>query len=259
MTLTPCRLFCVATATALALVSPALGSQAQQPAFDVFEKSIFELQNAMGAGHDHVAAARRAVPRAHRGVRPARPDDQRVHLAQPESARRGGRARRRAESRPDARPAARHPDRHQRQLRHRRTCRPPAARWRCRIQGRARRVHGEEAAPGRRGRHRQDEPPRAGLRHHVGQLDGRTDAQSLRSDAQPGRLERRHRRGRRGELRGRRHGHRHVRIDPHSVRAQQPVRAARHARACRAATGSSRCRSRRTSADRSRDRSPTSS
>ena len=36
---------------------------------------------------------------------------------------------------------------------------------------------------------------------------------------------------------------------------QQPVRSARHARACRAATASSRCRTRRTSADRSRARS----
>ena len=44
------RRFYVASATAVALASPALRSQAQQPAFDVFEKSITELQNAMSAG-----------------------------------------------------------------------------------------------------------------------------------------------------------------------------------------------------------------
>ena len=47
--------------------------------------------------------------------------------------------------------------------------------------------------------------------------------------AHAGRVERRHRRRRRRQLRRRGHGQRHVRIDPHPVRQQQPVRPARHA------------------------------
>ena len=51
----------------------------------------------------------------------------------------------------------------------------------------------------------------------------------VRPVAQPGRLERRHRRGGRRELRRGGHGQRHLRLDPHPVGPQQPVRPARHA------------------------------
>ncbi len=228
------RRFAVATALAVLLASPGAalaGDDSQGARVRRVREVDHRAAECDGRRDDHVAADRRAVPRAHRRLRPARPGDQRVHLAEPEGARRGRGARRRAESRPDARAAARDSDRDQGQLRHRRSAdhrRLARAAEFCR---RARRVHGAEAAPGGRRRHRQDQPPRAGLWHHVYQLVGRADAQSLRSDAQPGRIERRHGRGGRGDLRGGRHGDRHVRIDPHSVRAQQPVRPARHARA----------------------------
>ena len=51
------------------------------------------------------------------------------------------------------------------------------------------------------------------------------------------------------------HGHRHLRIDPQSLVGEQPVGTARARSACRAATGSSRSRTARTSAVRSRGRS----
>ena len=55
----------------------------------------------------------------------------------------------------------------------------------------------------------------------------------------------------------RRHGQRHVRIDPHSRRAQQPLRPARDARPVQPRRASCRSRTRRTSADRWRGASPT--
>ena len=51
-------------------------------------------------------------------------------------------------------------------------------------------------------------------------------------------------------------GERHLRVDPHPRRQQQPVRPARHPRVVEPRPASFRCRTRRTSAGRSRARSP---
>lgn len=69
-----------ALAVAVTLASAAARTQTRTPAFDVVEKSIIELQSANGR-HGYVAAARRAVSRAHRGLRSARARDQRVSRA----------------------------------------------------------------------------------------------------------------------------------------------------------------------------------
>ena len=164
-----------------------------------------------------------------------------------------GRARRRAERRPDARAAARHSDRRSK------TTTPPSdlpttggLAGAAGIRGRARRVHGAEAARGRRGHHRQDEPARAGLRHHVDQLDGRADAQSrtIRRATPAARAAAPARRLRPASPPP---AWAPTRADRSAFRRRTTTCSACAARAaCRAATASSRCRTRRTSADRSR-------
>ena len=147
--------------------------------------------------------------------------------------REGARDRRRA--RPGARrgaparPAARDSDRRQGQLRDRRPCRPRA---------------GTLALTGfTTGR---DAFQVKTLRDAGAIIIGKTNLHELASGittisslggqtrnpydavAQPRRIERRHRRGGGRQLRRGRHGQRHLRLDPHSVGEQQPVRPARH-------------------------------
>ncbi len=202
--------------------------------------------------HRDVAVPRDGVSGADRRVRPSRSGDQRDHHAQPERAARGRSARSRARDPRPARSAPRDSGARQGQLRHDRHADDRRLRRAARLASGSRRVSGAQAARRRRGDSRQDEPARVRARHHDGQLARRPDEESVRSDAQPRRLERRHRRRRRGELRGGRHGHRHVRIDPLSRVREQSRRACVRRWGCRAGAASCRSRCRRTWAARSR-------
>ena len=126
--------------------------------------------------------------------------------------------------------APRHPDRDQGQLRDRRHAHHRRVEGARRLRAEARRVRGEEAARRRRGHRRQDQPARARVRHHDGQLARRADAQPVRPDAQPRRIERRDGRGRRRQPRRGGPRHRHLRVGPHPGGAQQPLGPARHDR-----------------------------
>jgi hypothetical protein len=84
----------IATATLLAGVfaSPVLRSQAPRPTFDVFEKSITELQNAMAAGSISSRQIVEQAPRAHDAYDQHGPSSTFISLN--ESARQSGGARR---------------------------------------------------------------------------------------------------------------------------------------------------------------------
>ena len=98
----------------------------------------------------------------------------------------------------------------------------------------------------------QVEHARVGRGHHDGQLDWRTDLQSVRPGSGPGRIEWRERSRRCGELRGGRVRLGHLRVDSHSVGGAQPVRPASYEGVVESSTVSCRSRTRRMSAVRSR-------
>ena len=221
----------IAAALAVLVASPALRSQARPRRVRRLRKIDRRAAERDGGRDDHVAADRRAVPRAHRRLRSARADDQRVHLAEPEGARRG-----RRRSTPSGKPGGRAgrctaSRSRSRTTTSRRICRRPADRWRS--QGFA---AGRDAFMVRK------------LRQAGAVVIGKTNlhelAYGITSVSSMGGQTRnpydpsRNPGGSSGgtgaavarELRRRRHGHRHLRIDPHSVGAQQPVRPARHAR-----------------------------
>ena len=173
--------------------------------------------------HRHLTSTGRAVPGAHRRARQAGTGDQRVHHGEPC----GTRGRRSpgsgATPGPPARAAARRAAGDQGQLPHRGS--PDHGRHAGAV-----RLHAwPRCLPGcpltRAGRHRprQDEPPRAGVRHHVDQLGGWSDEESVRPVAQSGRIERWHRCRRRRQLRAGWPRHGYMRLDSHSGGAQQPL------------------------------------
>ena len=206
----------------------ALSASATAPSFDVVEKSIAELQQAMTSGevssHDLVAAylARIAAydksgPKLNamialnpRALAMADALDKERAAKGPRGPLHGIPSSSKTTSRPPI-------------------CRRPAAHRACRIRSEGGCLPGCETARGGRRDSRQDEPARARGRHHQRQLDGRPDAEPVQSRAQSRRVERRHRRGGGREFCRGWNGQRHLRIDPNSVRPQQSRRVARDA------------------------------
>ena len=227
--------------------------------FDIFEKSIRDLQAAMAAGQltsvqlvqfylDRIAAYDQAGPRLNA-----------VLSCQCQRLGRCARAGRGAKEARRARPAARHSGAAQGQLRDERHADDRRRRWR--LSGsvpKAGCLPGPEAAPGRRRDPRQGEPSRARTWPDDRQLARRSDAEPVRPDAGARRLERRLRRRGRRELRRVRDGDRHERFHSHPQLAQLHRRPAAIALVFRAAPASSRSATRRTPAGRWRERSRTS-
>ena len=200
----------------------------------VVEKTAPQIAGCAHARRGDDGGHRLRVPDAALDSRPSRAGASIDARVEPFRRCRGAAARRRARGRPRARSAARHPDRIQRQHRRPRPAHDRRVAGARRSPAAARLAGCRRHAQGRRGRPRQDEPRRVPVRRFRHQLGRRHDWQRLRSDAQHGRLERRHGCRCVVESRGARVRHRHVQLavesgvvrvagdDPHDARADEP-------------------------------------
>ena len=219
----------VCVLTVLGTVSPSARQPAPAGGFVLQEATIGSIHTAFASGQLTCVQLVQRLPRTHREVRRQGPVAER---ASSPSTRRRSTSRRRwtgcAGS--GAPPAALHPGDRQGQLRHRRHGDHRRLGDARAIGSASRRLRRQAAAGSRRDRPRQVEPDRAGAGRDDGELARRADEKSLRSDAHPRRLERRHGRGDCGKFRRARHRQRYGAVDSVAGLGAEPGRAPPDAR-----------------------------